>query len=52
MMICGTDYFLDLTPEKVDVVLGELRRRFDERRKAGVPTERKVAMTMNFGPKV
>ena len=27
MMICGDDYFLDLTPKKVDDVLDELRRR-------------------------
>jgi NADH-quinone oxidoreductase E subunit len=27
MMICGDDYFLDLTPEKVDAALNELRRR-------------------------
>jgi NADH-quinone oxidoreductase E subunit len=30
MMICGDNYFVDLTPEKVDVVLDELRRRFRE----------------------
>jgi bidirectional [NiFe] hydrogenase diaphorase subunit len=30
MMICGDNYFLDLTPEKVDVVIDELRRRFRE----------------------
>ena len=28
MMICGDNYFLDLTPDKVDVVLDELRKRF------------------------
>ena len=33
MMICGDDYFLDLTPEKVDVVLDELRKRFREGQK-------------------
>jgi NADH-quinone oxidoreductase E subunit len=27
MMICGTDYFLDLTEKKIDVILDELRRR-------------------------
>ncbi len=26
MMICGTEYFLDLTPEKVDRAIEELRR--------------------------
>src|SRR5450631_662752 len=33
MMICGDHYFLDLTPEKVDVVLDELRKRFREDQK-------------------
>ena len=28
MMICGNDYFLDLTPEKVDVILDDLRKRW------------------------
>ena len=27
-MICGNDYFLDLTPEKVDVILDDLRKRW------------------------
>lgn len=34
MMICGQEYFLDLTPQKVDAVLDDLRRRWQER-KAG-----------------
>jgi len=33
MMICGTDYFLDLTPAKVDVILDDLRKRHSERKK-------------------
>jgi NADH-quinone oxidoreductase E subunit len=33
MMICGTDYFLDLTPAKVDVILDDLRKRFNERKR-------------------
>jgi NADH-quinone oxidoreductase E subunit len=32
MMICGTDYFLDLTPQKVDAILDDLRRRWRERK--------------------
>ena len=36
MMICGTDYFLDLTPAKVDVILGDLRKRFAERKRQKV----------------
>jgi len=27
MMICGNQYFLDLTPQKVDVILDDLRAR-------------------------
>src|SRR5262245_56701371 len=34
MMICGTDYFLDLTPAKVDVILDDLRKRYEERKKS------------------
>lgn len=34
MMICGPEYYLDLTPEKVDAVLDELRKRHEERKRA------------------
>src|SRR5271154_6666452 len=33
MMICGDNYFVDLTPEKIDVVIDELRKRFREDQK-------------------
>jgi NADH-quinone oxidoreductase E subunit len=33
MMICGDAYHLDLTPDKVDAVLDDLRRRWQERQK-------------------
>jgi NADH-quinone oxidoreductase E subunit len=33
MMICGTDYYLDLTPAKVDVILDDLRKRHAERKR-------------------
>ena len=33
MMICGPEYYLDLTPQKVDTVLDDLRRRWQERAK-------------------
>jgi len=33
MMICGQDYFLDLTPQKVDTILEDLRRRWREQQK-------------------
>jgi NADH-quinone oxidoreductase E subunit len=32
MMICGTDYYLDLTPAKVDVILGDLKKRYEMRK--------------------
>ena len=35
MMICGNDYFLDLTPQKVDTILDDLRKRWRERQQAG-----------------
>lgn len=31
MMICGDRYYLDLTPQKVDTALEELRKRWQER---------------------
>ena len=31
MMICGDRYFLDLTPQKVDAALDDLRKRWQER---------------------
>src|SRR3954468_18102508 len=33
MMICGTDYFLDLTPTKVDVILDDLRKKHADRKR-------------------
>ena len=33
MMICGQEYFLDLTWQKVDAILDDLRRRFKEQQK-------------------
>src|SRR3954465_8371849 len=37
MMICGNDYFLDLTPEKVDKVLEDLRKRWREKQQTTGP---------------
>src|SRR6476659_3224696 len=37
MMICGNEYFLDLTPQKVDTILEDLRKRWRER-KSGTPS--------------
>jgi NADH:ubiquinone oxidoreductase subunit E len=46
MMICGSDYFLDLTPQKVDAVLDDLRKRWRERQGAAAPNR----TLMGFGP--
>jgi NADH-quinone oxidoreductase E subunit len=40
MMICGPEYFLDLTPEKVDKALEELKKRYLERKKTAPVPER------------
>jgi NADH-quinone oxidoreductase E subunit len=32
MMVCGSQYYLDLTPDKVDVVLDDLRGRYEQRK--------------------
>jgi NADH-quinone oxidoreductase E subunit len=40
MMICGTEYFLDLTTQKVDTVLDDLKKRYEERKRTG-PTAAK-----------
>ncbi len=42
MMICGNEYFLDLTPDKVDRALDELRKRYDERKRVAAPAGRKT----------
>ena len=37
MMICGDKYYLDLTPQKVDTILDDLRKRWQERAKQALP---------------
>jgi NADH-quinone oxidoreductase E subunit len=46
MMICGNDYFLDLTPAKVDAILDDMRRRYREHQQTVSP-ERTL---MGVGP--
>ena len=36
MMICGNDYYLDLTNEKVDAILDDMRRRYREHQQTSV----------------
>jgi hypothetical protein len=31
MMICGNQYFLDLTEKKLDTIIDDLRKRWQER---------------------
>ncbi len=47
MMICGEQYFLDLTPQKVDAALDELRRRWRERQQTAAPANRTM---LGIGP--
>jgi NADH-quinone oxidoreductase E subunit len=38
MMVCGPEYYLDLTPDKVDKAIDDLRKQYLERKaKAGTP---------------
>ena len=38
MMICGDQYFLDLDEKKVDMILDDLRKRWQARQKSSTPT--------------
>lgn len=40
MMICGTEYYLDLTEEKVDAILDDLQAQHDQRQGKGVGAAR------------
>jgi NADH-quinone oxidoreductase E subunit len=50
MMICGEQYFLDLTPAKVDAALDDLRRRWREQR--GAPLDNRTLLGIGPGVKV
>lgn len=47
MMISGDNYYLDLTPEKVDTILDELRKRYEERKKM-VPGQEPGQITRTY----
>ena len=47
MMICGNDYYLDLTTDKVDAILDDMRRRYREQQKTAAPDHRTL---MGVGP--
>jgi NADH-quinone oxidoreductase subunit E len=47
MMICGDDYFLDLTPQKVDAILDDLRKRWREQQKTAAADHRTL---LGIGP--
>ncbi len=49
MMICGPEYYLDLTPEKVDRILDDLKKRHSERKKA-TPADRAPQATQAAKP--
>src|SRR6201984_2690263 len=50
MMICGTDYFLDLTEKKVDAVLDDLRRRWHDPPRMEPPVDPNRRTLMGVGP--
>jgi NADH-quinone oxidoreductase E subunit len=50
MMICGDRYHLDLTPAKVDTVLDDLRKRWQERAKQLPVGQTTEATNMGLGP--
>jgi len=45
MAICGPEYYLDLTPEKVDKMLDELRKKYLERKRGQVAERSSATMT-------
>ena len=48
MMICGPEYYLDLTPEKVDKVLDDLKKRWLERGKAQPAAPARASITGSY----
>jgi NADH-quinone oxidoreductase E subunit len=50
MMICGDRYHLDLTPAKVDTVLDDLRKRWQERAKQQPVGQAPESTNMGLGP--
>lgn len=51
MMVCGDRYHLDLTPQKVDAVLEDLRKRWKERARQMPPGESGLSATSpGIGP--
>jgi NADH-quinone oxidoreductase E subunit len=51
MMICGEQYFLDLTPAKVDAALDDMRRRWRETQQ-GKPVDGRTLMGIGPGVKL
>ena len=50
MMICGDRYHLDLTPQKVDAVLDDLRKRWQERARQAPVGDAPSTTNMGLGP--
>jgi len=50
MMICGNQYFLDLDEKKVDIILDDLRRRWQDRQKTELPGPDFERTLMGVGP--
>jgi NADH-quinone oxidoreductase E subunit len=51
MMICGNEYYLDLTEKKVDTILDDLRKRWQERQRADASNDRRTLMGIGPGTK-
>jgi NADH dehydrogenase (ubiquinone) flavoprotein 2 len=50
MMICGNQYFLDLTEQKLDTIIDDLRKRWQQRSGPGGPTGAGPAGRTPTGP--
>jgi NADH-quinone oxidoreductase E subunit len=50
MMICGNQYFLDLTEKKLDTIIDDLRKRWQERNPGGSPGGALTRTLFGVGP--
>jgi hypothetical protein len=50
MMICGNQYFLDLTEKKLDTIIDDLRKRWQERNPGGAPGGSPTRTLFGVGP--
>jgi NADH-quinone oxidoreductase E subunit len=48
MAICGPEYYLDLTPEKVDKILDDLKKKYLERKKSAAQIPARANVTVPY----